>query len=296
MFGVSVVPSLEIERDRAVALAAERAGLDLMGVQDHPYVADYLDSFVLMGDLLAHTERITVFADVANLPLRPAPMLARTASSLSRVSGGRFQLGLGAGGYWDAITSMGVERRTPAEALAAQEEAISLLRALWRSGHVTTRSGRWYSVAGLAGQAPADEGVEIWLGSQGPRGLALTGRVADGWAAPIPAYLPYEQWAASNKLIDRSAVEAGRDPAGVRRIAQVVGTITDETAALPELRGAEPIRSGVRGWIEVLTRLAVDDGFTGFVLWPEHDSGEQARRFGEEIAPAVRERLAGSAT
>jgi alkanesulfonate monooxygenase SsuD/methylene tetrahydromethanopterin reductase-like flavin-dependent oxidoreductase (luciferase family) len=293
LFGVSLEPSLEIEHNRAVALAAERAGLDLVGVQDHPYAARYLDAFVLIGDLIARTERINFFPDVANLPLRPAPALARTVSSLSRVSGGRFQLGLGAGGYWDAIARMGVERRTPAEALAAQEEAIALLRSLWRSGGRTTTSGQWYSVNGLSGQAPADAGVEIWLGAQGPRSLALTGRVADGWAAPIPSYLPYEKWAESNKIVDRSAAEAGRDPARVRRLAQLVGTITDGPVSV-ELHGADPVRTGVQGWIDVLTRLA-EQGFTGFVLWPEQDGGEQARRFGEEIAPAVRERLAAAA-
>jgi alkanesulfonate monooxygenase SsuD/methylene tetrahydromethanopterin reductase-like flavin-dependent oxidoreductase (luciferase family) len=130
VFGVSLEPSVDVARGRAVALAAERAGLDLIGVQDHPYVARYLDAFVLMGDLIARTERIGFFPDVANLPLRPVPQLARVVSSLSRVSGGRFHLGLGAGGYWDAIASMGVERKTPREALGAQEEAIELLRQL----------------------------------------------------------------------------------------------------------------------------------------------------------------------
>jgi alkanesulfonate monooxygenase SsuD/methylene tetrahydromethanopterin reductase-like flavin-dependent oxidoreductase (luciferase family) len=109
-----------------LAAVAEQAGLEYIGVQDHPYVAHYLDAFVVMGDLLAHTERIQVFPDVANLPLRPPAVLARTASALSQVSGGRFQLGLGAGGYWDAIESMGAPRRTP--------RGRSRVPAAWRSG------------------------------------------------------------------------------------------------------------------------------------------------------------------
>lgn len=58
-------------------------------------------------------------------------MLARTAAALNLITGGRFALGLGAGGYWDAITTMGVPRRGPAEALRALEEAITLIRDLW---------------------------------------------------------------------------------------------------------------------------------------------------------------------
>lgn len=289
VFGVSLEPSVDVGRDRVVALAAERAGLDLIGVQDHPYVGQYLDAFVLIGDLLARTERIGFFPDVANLPLRPAAQLARAASSLSLVSGGRFHLGLGAGGYWDAIASMGVERKTPREALAAQEEAIELMRELWRPGKVTA-AGDWYAVSSLAGQTPAPGGVEIWLGSQGARSLALTGRVADGWAAPIPKYLPYEKWAEGNKIIDRSAVEAGRDPARIRRFAQVVGTITADERPAPELTGDAPVRAGAQGWIDLLSRLG-EAGFDGFVLWPEGDDAEQARRFGEEVAPGVRARI-----
>ena len=292
-FGVSVAPTLNISRDRALVTAAERAGLDLVGVQDHPYVADFLDAFTLIGDLIAHTERIHFFPDVANLPLRPPPMLARASSSLSLLSEGRFQLGLGAGGYWDAITSLGVERRTPAQALLAQEEAITLLRRLWEPGSAVSVAGDWYSVDGLTGQAPAPAGIEIWVGAQGPRSLALTGRVADGWAAPIPSYLPYERWAASNTMVDRAAADAGRSPADVRRLAQIVGTITPEAAhSAPVLTGADPVRTDALGWTDLLTRLAEEAGFTGFVLWPEKGEEEQVRRFGEEVAPGVRERLA----
>jgi alkanesulfonate monooxygenase SsuD/methylene tetrahydromethanopterin reductase-like flavin-dependent oxidoreductase (luciferase family) len=288
-FGVSVAPTVDIEANRAVVTAAERAGLDLVGVQDHPYVAGYLDALALIGDFIAHTRKISFFPDVANLPLRPAPMLARQASALSRLSGGRFHLGLGAGGYWDAITKLGVPRRSPKEALEAQEEAIAMLRGLWQpSGHVTA-SGNWYSVERLAAQAPDPGGVEIWVGAQGPRSLALTGRAADGWAAPIPSYLPYEKWAESNALIDQAAIDAGREPEDVRRIAQLVGTITD-TPGPVDLQGSAPVRTDARGWADVLTELATRS-FNGFVLWPEDNAADQARRFGDEVAPVVRVRL-----
>jgi alkanesulfonate monooxygenase SsuD/methylene tetrahydromethanopterin reductase-like flavin-dependent oxidoreductase (luciferase family) len=292
-FGVSLVPTRDLEASRRLAVVAEQAGLEYIGVQDHPYVARYLDAFVVMGDLLARTERIQVFPDVANLPLRPPAVLARTASALSRVSGGRFQLGLGAGGYWDAIESMGSPRRTPPEALRALEEAVAIMRGLWRADSRVDYDGEFYRVGGVVGQEPGPGGVEIWVGAQGPRSLALTGRLADGWAAPIPSYLPYERWAESNEVLSRVARGAGRDPADIRRVAQLVGTVdVGAVVSGPLARsGGDPVRADVGGWVELLTRLATEQPFTTFVLWPQRADERQIRLFGEEVAPGVRERV-----
>ena len=292
-FGVSLNPTLDLEATRRLAMVAEQAGLEYIGVQDHPYASQYLDAFVVLGDLLARTERIQVFPDVANLPLRPPAVLARTASALSQVSGGRFQLGLGAGGYWDAIESMGAPRRTPPEALRALDEGITIMRGLWRADARVDHDGEFYRVHGVGGQEPGPGGVEIWIGAQGPRSLALTARVADGWAAPIPAYLPYERWAEGNEVLNRAARDAGRDPAGIRRIAQLVGTIEAGATAPGPLAqsGADPVRADVAGWVELLTRLATEQPFTSFVLWPERVVEQQIRLFAEEVAPEVRERI-----
>src|SRR5689334_6461698 len=73
---------------------ADREWLDLVGIQDHPYQRRYLDTGMLMATVLARTERITVFSDVANLPLRPPAVMAKAAASLDVLSGGRFELGL----------------------------------------------------------------------------------------------------------------------------------------------------------------------------------------------------------
>ncbi|MFC9689128.1 LLM class flavin-dependent oxidoreductase [Kribbella sp. NPDC056951] len=287
-FGVSINPALDVENGYRLAAAAEHSGLSLIGVQDHPYVNNYIDAFVFIGQLLARTRSLSVLSDVANLPLRPPAMLARTASALSRVSGGRFVLGLGAGGYWDAITSMGMPRRSSAEGRRALAEAVQLMRELWQPGAKVTRNGEFASVSGLAGQGPA---VPIWIGAQGPRTLAVTGRLGDGWAAPIPSYLPYEQYAPANAIIDRAAEETGRLPAAVTRVVQLVGTINPTTHSTthrsPDLVGAEPIRTDARGWAETLVRLATEQPFTVFVFWPEKGDEMQVRRFGEEVAPMV---------
>jgi alkanesulfonate monooxygenase SsuD/methylene tetrahydromethanopterin reductase-like flavin-dependent oxidoreductase (luciferase family) len=77
---------------------ADRAGLDLFTVADHPYFAAKLDSYALVPFVLGQTGHITGAVTVTNLPSRPAPVLARTVTSLSALSGGRVVVGIGAGG------------------------------------------------------------------------------------------------------------------------------------------------------------------------------------------------------
>ncbi|MFJ1763427.1 LLM class flavin-dependent oxidoreductase [Amycolatopsis sp. NPDC088138] len=285
-FGFSLVPTLDIGAHRELALAAEDHGLELLGIQDHPYVPAYLDTFVVAAALLSATERIHVFPDVANLPLRPPAMLAKTAAALDIVSGGRFELAVGAGGYWDAIGRLGVERRSPAEANAALEEAFAIMRAVWGTGGAIHRHGTHYTVDGLEpGPVPAHP-IELWTGAQGPKALALTGRIADGWAAPIPSYLPYEKWTPAHTILDEAATAAGRRPEDVRRIAQVVGTITDTLGELQVEHGSAPARGTAEQWADWLTRLA--ESFTSFVFWPEEQSLDQVVRFARDVVPLVR--------
>src|SRR5271155_388242 len=119
-FGIAVVPAAEqLDRVRALVRAADEAQLDLVGIQDHPYQSRFLDTWSLVGMLLAETKRVSLFTDVANLPLRPAAVMAKAAASLDLMSGGRFELGLGAGGFPEQIASMGGPRRTPGESVQA---------------------------------------------------------------------------------------------------------------------------------------------------------------------------------
>src|SRR3954470_21165007 len=95
LFGIFPVPSAD-DRDDVVSqvLAADRAGLDLVGIQDHPYQRRFLDTWSLIPYLAARTERVRFFPDVANLPLRPPAVMAKAAATIDLLSGGRFELGL----------------------------------------------------------------------------------------------------------------------------------------------------------------------------------------------------------
>jgi len=276
------------ERTLEVARTLDDLGYDLIGIQDHPYQHKHFDALALIGYILGQTARIRVFPDVANLPLRPPAVLAKQAATLDQLSGGRFELGLGAGGFWDGIRAMGGPVRAPKEALAALREATTVIRAYW-SGKTLCHDGEIYRVVGARpGPTPAHE-IGIWLGVLGPRALRLTGELADGWV-PSMSYVPPAQAAASNAIIDEAARAAGRDPAAIRRIYNIGGEIAPAAEA-----GASDDDRQIIGppdhWVDLLTHLAVDHGFATFVLWGE-PTPPRLRMLVDEVAPAVKERVA----
>lgn len=277
----------QLDRIRQVVRTAEETGLELVGIQDHPYAPAFLDTMALIGVLLGESRRVRLFPNVANLPLRPPAMLAKAAASLDLLSGGRFELGLGGGGR-PAVAAMGGAQRSPGETVEAVREAIDVIRAVWSGRRGVSVRGRHYSVDGLdTGPAPAHP-ISIWLGSMGPRMLRMAGELADGWSASIPYYLPYERVAGAQSLVDDGARAAGRDPRTVLRICNIPGTITDRDVRRAELSGSEPLRGTAGRWIEVLSDWAVRLRFDVFIFWPEAETPEQVERFALEVAPGVR--------
>lgn len=220
----------------------------------------------------------------SNLPLRPPAVLAKAVASLDVMTGGRLELGLGAGGFWDAIEGMGGPRRSPREAVAALEEAIAVIRLMWSGQRSVRHDGDHYRIHGVhPGPAPAHD-IGIWVGAYGPRMLALIGRVADGWI-PSSGYLPPAELPARQAVIDEAAQAAGRDPSAIRRVYNVSGRITDG--------GSAGFLDGpATAWVETLTGLTLDEGMDTYVFWPSEDPTAQLRRFAEDVAPQVRAEVA----
>lgn len=262
------------------AQLCDRLGLDLIGIQDHPYQYRFLDTWTLISALAVQTGRIRFFPDVANLPLRLPSVLAKSAASLDVMTGGRIELGLGAGSFWPAVRAMGGPLRQPGEAVDALAEAIQVVRLVWRAERGARFAGQHYSLHGAnTGPAPAHP-MEIWIGAVGPRMLALTGRLGDGWI-PSSSYVPPEKLPESNRRIDAAAEQAGRDPRQIRRLYNVVGRIT------PGERGGY-LEGPVDYWAAELRRLVDECGMDSFLFGPQDPSEEQIRRFAEEVVPRVR--------
>jgi alkanesulfonate monooxygenase SsuD/methylene tetrahydromethanopterin reductase-like flavin-dependent oxidoreductase (luciferase family) len=289
LLGIFPVPAAE-GHGRVVeqVLLADRLGLDLVGVQDHPYQRRFLDTWTLLAYLAGRTERIRLFPDVANLPLRSPALLAKAAASLDRLSGGRVELGLGAGAFWEAIAAWGGPARSPRESVDALEEAIPLIRRVWAGERGISSEGAHYRLAGAHGGPVPAHDIGIWLGAYGPRMMRLLGQLADGWVPSLPR-LPLDEVAPRQDAIDDAARAAGRDPAEIVRIANLEGAIVDG-----------PVREWLHGpvdhWVEELARLVRDLRFDGFVIGQDHaDTLGQTERLAGEVAPLVRAAVAGRA-
>ncbi len=276
--GVFIVPGGE---DPAATVeqivTADRAGLDFAGVQDHPYQRSFLDTWTLLSFAAARTERITLLPDVLNLPLRQPAVLAKAATSLDVLSGGRVELGLGAGAFWDGVEAMGGPRRTPGESVSALEEAVTLIHTFFR-GETLRQEGEFYSAAGAKpGPAPAHP-IGLWVGAYGPRMLRLTGRLGDGWLPSVGGHYMSEPDALANQgVIDEAAERAGRDPGAIVRAANV--GLDDPAEFLDPRR---------------LARIATELRFeVALVSVPADDPLEFIRRLGGETAPRARELAAG---
>lgn len=276
-----------------MAQQADRDGLDIFSLSDHPYSGERLDAYATIGFVLGRTERIAGFANVTSLPTRPAPMLARTVTSLSAISGGRVVLGLGAGGLWDRIADLGVPRLSPGDAVDAFEEAIVLVKLLSGGGPPVTFQGRHYRVNRIE-PAPV-AAPPVWTGSVGPKSLAATGRVADGWIPGHAADWRSERYRSSRPVIDDAAAAVGRHPREIRTVFNFPGHVADRPLPATRDHDGRWIGGSVDQWVEELTGAVLDHGASGFVLFTAGHGAPDAHalgRWGTEIAPAVREAVA----
>jgi alkanesulfonate monooxygenase SsuD/methylene tetrahydromethanopterin reductase-like flavin-dependent oxidoreductase (luciferase family) len=283
-FGASVEPLADPPDWAArVAVAADRAGLDLLGIQDHPYQRRFLDTWTLISTLVPLTERLRFFPDVACLPLRPPAMLAKAAESLDVLSGGRVEMGLGAGAFWDAIVAMDGPRRSPGEAVRSVEEAIKVMRLVWSEERSVRFGGEIYTLKGVKpGPHPVHD-IGIWVGAGGPRMLGLIGRLADGWV-PSMGWAPPERLPGLHERIDEAASKAGREPGEIRRVYNISGRIGAE--------GEGRMVGPVSLWVEEISRFALESGMDTFIYWPSEDRERQVELFASEVVPVVREAVA----
>ena len=262
-FGVFIVPEAT-ERPMQLAVLADELGFDIAGIQDHPYQRRFFDTITLLAAIAARTQRITLFPDVANMQLRPPALLAKAAATIDILSSGRFELGLGAGGFSPAVHAYGGPTWTPGQAVSALEEAIQVIRLLWSGQHGVRFEGKYHHLDGAhSGPVPAHP-MGIWLGAYRPRMLSLVGRMADGWV-PSLGYLKPPDLVAANGRIDEAAKAAGRDPSTTRRV----------------------LNAGMLD-VDDLVTFVVEYGFDTFLVT---DDPDEMRRFMSEVAPRVREQV-----
>ena len=287
-FGTFLTPQNQRPRD-VVALAqlTERVGLDLATFQDHPYQPGFLDTWTLLSWVAAQTETLRVSGNVLNLPLRQPAVLARAAASLDLLSGGRFELALGAGAFWDAIEAMGVRRLSPGQSVDALSEAIDLIRAIWsisEPGGIRYAGNHYRAWGAKRGPEPAHD-ISIWVGALMPRMLRLTGTKADGWL-PSLGYMKDGDLERGNRAIDEAAVEAGRDVRAIRRLLNIQGAYGTSNRGF--------LQGPPEQWVEELLPLVLEGGVSTFFLASDDPSAIEI--WGGEVAPALRGRVGAERT
>ena len=256
-----------------LARLTEQVGLDLVTVQDHPYQARFLDTWTLLS------VRRGAHLDASGRAQRGQPAAAPAGRARSQRGhawtcsrGGRVELGLGAGAFWDAIEAIGGPRLTPGAAVDALEEAIQVIRAVWDVDGGTVRvDGEYYRVRAPRGPGAGARGrASGWARTS--RGCSrLTGRLADGWL-PSRATRRPATWPTRTRRSTRRRSAAGRAPRDGPPALNVSGQFGTGTGFL-----ARPAEE----WAEQLAELALTEGVSAFILGTDDpDDAAPVRRGG----------------
>jgi alkanesulfonate monooxygenase SsuD/methylene tetrahydromethanopterin reductase-like flavin-dependent oxidoreductase (luciferase family) len=265
-----------------IAQEAERLGYDFVSAADHPCGASpSYETTAMLAWIAARTSRVKVASRVLGVPFRRPAMVAKLAATLDLLSGGRFILGLG-GGYSDQeIAALGAPGLSPAEKIDGLAEAVQVIRGAWtHSGY--TQHGRQHSVCGLEMEPKPARPIPVWLGTFGPRALAVTGRLADGWI-PSLGYMPVQEIPAMRRRIDAAAEAAGRRPEEIRGILNVAIRIDPDAQPQPDAvtGSAKQVVSQLRDLLGL--------GFTGFnFLVSGPDQIASMQRIAGDVLPALR--------
>jgi probable F420-dependent oxidoreductase len=212
---VRVVLTLSFDQTAVAAEArhAEDVGYDGVAVGEHLFFhGPHPNGFVALAAAAGATTRIRLLSSLTVLPLYPAALAAKLATTLDQVSGGRFDMGVGVGGeYPPEFVAAGVE---VTERGTRTDEALEVLSTLWNGGPVEF-DGQFTRLPGvrLAPGPVQPGGPPIWFGGRRPAAIRRAGRFADVW---MPYMYSPEQVASSLAEVRAAAERAGRDPAEVR--------------------------------------------------------------------------------
>ena len=202
---------------------ADDEGFHWCSVWDHVYsVSDLADpakpafeGVATMAALAAETRRVRVGCLVFCVCYRPLGVLAKAAVTIDHVSGGRCELGIGAG--WNEIESraFGIPFPSIRDRLDLLEESAAVLRRLFDGERVTFEGRQVHLTDALCEPRPVQTKLRLWIGGQGERRLLrIVARHADGWNAP---FLAPEVFRDRNSTLERWCERERRDPLAITR-------------------------------------------------------------------------------
>ncbi len=266
----------------AAAVRAEQLGFDFVSSSDHPCGTNpTFETWTMLSFIAAATSRIRIATRVLGVPYRNPAMVAKMAETLDRLSGGRLILGLGGGSADDEHRAFGLGVRSPRDKTDGLEEAVTIIRGLW-SEQSFTFTGRLYHTEEAELEPKPARRIPIWLGTFAPRGLALTGRLADGWI-PSLGYAPPDEVVVMRERVLAAAREAERDGSEITCAYNVEVRIEERANDDPSLVSGPPAAVAER------LREFVGLGFSALnFMVGGPDADEQAECLATEVIPALR--------
>jgi alkanesulfonate monooxygenase SsuD/methylene tetrahydromethanopterin reductase-like flavin-dependent oxidoreductase (luciferase family) len=276
---------------RAVARAAEDAGLDSIWGYDHLLFRDddgdsgIHECWTVMAAVAEATSRVELGILVMCTAFRNPALLAKMAGTLDHVSGGRLILGLGCGWHDPEFEAFGypLDHR-----VGRFEEALTVIAALIRDGRADL-GGRWVQVRNAVLAPPARPDLPILIAAKRPRMLELAARHADIWnEAWFGA--PDERWAGLRRDLDAACRAVGRDPGTLQRSVGVAVRFAD---LIPAADGADGAAGADAAQARALTGDASDiaagirayaaDGTGHLMAALEPSTAEAVDRFAEAV-------------
>ncbi|MFE6483123.1 LLM class flavin-dependent oxidoreductase [Streptomyces sp. NPDC057757] len=289
MTGLGAVfrPQLPPERLRAVARAAEEAGLEELWLWEDCFLEGGIST---AAAALAWTDRLRVGVGLLPVPLRNVAVTAMETATLHRLFPGRAILGVGHG-VQDWMGQVGARAESPVTLL---HEYLDALRALLRGERVST-DGRYVKLDGVALDWPPTEVPEVLTGATGPRTLRLSGEAADGTI--LTAATPPEGVRRARLLIDEGRARAGRTDAHRVVVYLHAATGADADARLRaeiEAGGEAALpEHGVAGDADAVAKAVqrlADAGADTVILQPTADEPDPegfVRFVADEVRPLV---------
>lgn len=234
---------LTFGRMAVVAQTAERLGFDSVWMSDHFFysLARYgegnrrggsLEPLTGLAALAAVTERVRIGTLVLGAPFRHPAILAKTATAVDLLSGGRLDLGIGAGWYEEEFRAFGYDFGTVGQRFTVLEETLEVLTRLFAEGPASFEGARYRLHEAFNHPLPAQRPrPPIWVGGRGgPRLLGLVARFADGWNS-VWRWSP-KAYGERADAARQACEEVDRDPTSLRLSVGLYCVIGEDVADL----------------------------------------------------------------
>ncbi len=267
-FGFGFVPRMPIDDSLKVVQRGEELGFDMIWIPDQTF---YRDPFLIMGVWAAHTTSVEFMIGVTNPYTRHPAQVARTIATVDEISGGRVNLGIGAGNRRELLLPMGYEQTSAANRC---RDMTTIVRALLHGETVEYRSD--YFVADgikLSWQLTRPD-IPIYIAARGALTLAVAGEVADG--AVVGALVSPDGLDYAFNAIQSGAQKSNRQVSDIATVSWVTCRVTDDWDSVePGLkRSVAHIIGGAP--IPLLKAIGLDEDYISAIKATYHEGGQEA--------------------